>query len=141
MPRKKIKKGVSDGNLCSLWRKAVLAVWGHKCFFCGNTNLSEIECHHIKKRKHKLTRYMVENGIPACKVSWGKKESCHQFAETFEGQAEIKRNIGDDLWFKLDRLARQIIKNWLLENEMTETEFLLEKKKELEVIIEKHKVN
>jgi hypothetical protein len=116
-------RGISDRYMMSLWRQAVLQKWGGKCFFCGNTNTEVLECHHIKKRKHKLTRYMVENGVPVCAVKYGDI-SCHQRAETFEGMDKIRRALGDDVWFKLDELARKTIPGYCMENGITENEYL-----------------
>jgi len=127
-------RGFSDRYLMVLWRNAVLIKWRGKCIFCGNDNTDQLECHHIKKRKHKLTRYMVDNGIPVCAVKYGQM-SCHQRAETFEGQDKIRKAIGDKIWFKLDQLAHRTIKDYCFEYAITESEYMKEMKTDLEKTI------
>jgi hypothetical protein len=129
-------RGLGDSNLLRLWRQAVLKSWDGKCFFCQNENEQEIECHHTpSKRRHKLTRYLAQNGIPVCSMNWKTGISCHQYADTREGEEKIKQAIGEDKWFEIDRLARQTIKGYCQREGITVNEYLLERKKELEKII------
>jgi len=138
--KKKKKKGLSDRWLLALWRKALLIKW-KGCFFCRNKNEKELECHHsVAKRKHKLTRYLIENGVPVCKVNWGKPMSCHQYADTREGEVKIKEAIGEEAWSRVDRLAHMNIKDYCLENDITEKEYLLTCKQKLEAVIREEKL-
>ena len=58
------KKAVSDSTLTKLWRQAVLASWGHQDPISGTWGDENLECHHIIKRKHWVTRWDWKNGIP-----------------------------------------------------------------------------
>lgn len=128
-------RGLSDRYMMKLWRQAVLIKWGGKCIFCQESNQDVLECHHIKKRKHKLTRYLVDNGVPVCKVKYGEKMSCHQRAETFEGQEIIKKLIGEKTLVKIDQLAHQTIKDYCSEHGISQSEYLISAKDELERVI------
>jgi hypothetical protein len=128
-------KGLGDSNLNSLWRKAVLAVFGSKCFFCGtDASVQEVECHHIVKRKTFLLKYNYRNGIPACKwVHEGNKHfkmSCHQFAETPEGKHLINEHIAPYREYLTDRSGQA--KQWLVEHGMTKNEYKQEMYLELQ---------
>ena len=55
-------KGLSDSNMNKLWRKAVLKKNMNRCFLCGRTidnfeNPADLECHHIRKRRHSILKY------------------------------------------------------------------------------------
>ena len=129
-------KGISDTLLCSLWRKACLIFWKNRCVICGCVRRDEdLQVHHLCKRSHLITRYDWRNGFPVC-VRIEGKETCHQKADSKEGQDIIRRKIGDEMYFELDRLSRQTIQDYCLKTGQTRGEFLLEKKAELKGIIE-----
>ena len=69
---------MTDRYLINLWSKAVRAEKGEGCYHCGAPAHS---VHHIIRRRHRLTRYDVVNGIPLC-------AECHQQAQ---------RSIGWDI--------------------------------------------
>jgi len=132
--------GLDDRWLQKLWRKACLKIFDHKCFFCGaDSRVVDIEVHHLTKRNMLLLKHDFRNGIPLCKwvhqLNEDMKMSCHKFAETPEG----KRRIGEFLErrgytkYLTERSCNS--KQWLLEHKMSRSEFLLERKLELEKII------
>jgi len=119
-------KGISDGRLMSLWRKAVLAHNGHRCLLCGMTGDDNLQCHHIVKRRRKFLRYDYRNGVPLC-------VGCHQFAHTKAGDMELMRRFRHYQYCADNEQI--VIKDWLLRQGKTEAEWLLEIKQELLDII------
>ena len=83
---KKRESGTSPANLMKWWRKAVLAVWGDRCVWCGR---KPVECHHIVRRGKAVLRYDWRNGIPLC-------ATCHAEADTASGR---RRVYGDSARF------------------------------------------
>ena len=72
---------VSDRTLQKYWRLAVLALHHNRCIICGKTRRPvDLECHHIIKRRHRVTRHDAINGVPVC------TGECHQIAHTQRGQ-------------------------------------------------------
>lgn len=108
-----------------LWRKAVRAVHGEQCVFCGDR---PVECHHIIKRRHYLTRWDYKNGIPLC-------HKCHDLADTMLMRERIISFIGNEWFNYLSELELVTKKSYMLENDITDAEFKREKIKELKEII------
>jgi hypothetical protein len=80
-----MKKHPADSTLDAAWRKAVLESYNWRCGICGLSWLQgSLECHHIIKRRHKLTRWDYRNGVPLCR-------ECHALAHTKAGEAIIAR--------------------------------------------------
>lgn len=121
-------KGISDSRLMSLWRKAVLAHNHHQCLLCGRSGDSNLQCHHVIARRRKYLRYDYRNGVPLC-------VSCHQRCHTKTGDRELSR-VFRHYDYCLDN-ENVIIKNYLVNRGMTDTDFMLEKKKELMYVINK----
>ena len=57
--RKKLEKKLDE-----LWRKAVIKRDGGKCIICGSQK--NLAAHHILSRRHKATRWLLENGVTLC---------------------------------------------------------------------------
>lgn len=80
---------VSDRTLQKYWRLAVLKKHHNTCVICGKIRQAQdLECHHIIKRRHRVTRHDVMNGAPVC------TGECHQIAHTQRGQQLIRDRLG-----------------------------------------------
>ena len=121
-------KTVSDSTLSKLWRRAVLARWGYRDPISGvcDPTGDSLQCHHIVYRRHFLLRWDYRNGIPLTNAS-------HRFAHTGEGRDRV-RKLSDFAY--LDWMERWDKKTYFVTHCMTEGEFRLEKKAELQAIIE-----
>lgn len=116
------KKAVSNGYLLSLWRKKVLDVYGHKCLFCGMYGDENLQCHHVVYRRRKFLRYDYRNGVPLCL-------ECHHKAHTKAGELLLaKLHPYYDYVVENEQI---VFKQYMVDNGMTEDEFLLEKKRDL----------
>lgn len=122
---KKKTKSVSDDYLIQLWRKAVKAWHGERCVFCGNT---PVECHHIIKRKHYVTRWDFKNGLPLCHY-------CHEIADTLMMKDKIKDFIGHEWWEYLCDMELYGKKEFLYQENLTDNEFRKKIKKELRDVV------
>lgn len=111
-------KSVSDGYLMQWWRKAVLANWDYHCAFCSQNDQSQIECHHIVRRRHKALRWDSKNGIAVCFAH-------HHFAHTKAGELAIMEKVGKVTYDFLVQaeFKNKIFKIYLQENMLTENEF------------------
>jgi len=58
------KKKNIDKRLLDLWAEAVKMRAGHKCEYCGN--LKSLNSHHIFSKRHRATRWDIDNGICLC---------------------------------------------------------------------------
>ena len=121
-----MKKSYSDSYMLNLWRKAVKTYDGDQCIFDGQT---PVECHHIVKRRHFVTRYDHKNGIPLC-------SNCHYLADTILMKKMILNYIGEKRYNYL--IDREMIskKEFLLEHALTEFEFKKSQVEELKKIID-----
>lgn len=131
--KKTKKKAVSDRYLMMLWRRAVLAEWNYQCGFCGAKNI-DLECHHIVKRRRKLTRWDWRNGIPLC-------TDHHKVGHTKDGELKIMIAIGDARYKTLCEMEKVVFKDYLLKNGMTENEFRINTMKTLKEVANKDKEN
>lgn len=81
---------VTDGTLQKYWRLAVLKKHHNTCLICGKIRQAQdLECHHIIRRNHRITRHDVMNGAPVCKLE------CHRIAHTQRGLDLIKNKLGE----------------------------------------------
>lgn len=131
-------RGISESNLNLLFRKAVLKLFGNRCFFCKkHLFFAEIEVHHTVKRRNFLLRYNWRNGIPVCKWIHSENEhmrmSCHHYAETPAGKAKIAEYQAPFLDYLTDRSGQA--KQWLVEHGMTKNEYKASMLKELKEIL------
>jgi len=58
-----------EAKLDDLWSNAVKVLAGHKCEMATLLDSpceGPLESHHIQRRRHKLTRFLVENGCCTC---------------------------------------------------------------------------
>lgn len=136
MPQKKRKAtGLGDRNLLLLWRKAILYMFGGKCFFCESPG-RVLECHHTVKRRNFLLRYDYRNGIPVCKWAHSGnapfKMSCHQYAETPSGKHLISEFQAQWRDYLTDRSGQA--KQWLVEHGMTKDQYKQKMYDELNLI-------
>lgn len=129
-------QAVSDKYLMSLWRKAVLKMWGNKCAYCGHDDVSQIECHHRVHRNNYILRWDAKNGIPACKVTHYKNrgkyngKSCHQYADSLAGKREVKKHEA-----YLSMYENITLKQYLALTGMNNAEFRRHKLAELKKIL------
>jgi hypothetical protein len=128
-------RGLSESNMVSLYRKAALALFHGKCFFCGADYRSvEIEVHHPTKRNKFLLKYNYRNAIPTCK--WPKDEygmSCHQFAETPNGKKRIsdyQEKVGYSDYLQ-ERSGQA--KQWFVTHGISRADYLKEMYNELRI--------
>jgi len=122
------------------FRKTVLGMWGNKCVFTFNSNIAELEVHHIIPRNRRILKYDWRNGIPLS-VSTNpryliKGMTAHQYAGTLQGENKIRLLIGGIIW---DYLCHQELinyKDFLVQRGLTDNEF---RKNELEILKKKFK--
>lgn len=109
------KKAVSDSRLMSLWRKAVLAKWNYTDPLSGHCDPSgeSLQCHHVVKRRHFLTRWDPENGVPLTVES-------HQLAHTGAGAARLRELVKAEY---LDAMEGTLKKDYLQEMGISEDDF------------------
>ncbi|MFW6120728.1 MAG: HNH endonuclease [Petrotogales bacterium] len=108
------KKSVSDSYLEMWWRKTVRVVWNNKCAFCGKVS-DDLQCHHIIKRRKRLTRYDWRNGILLC-------SECHREADTKKGELKIKELI-PHIYETIIEYENVLYKHFLTNIGMTDNEF------------------
>jgi hypothetical protein len=123
----KPRKAVSDSRLMQLWRQAVLMHWHYTdplSWYRDPTGES-LQCHHYIRRKHFLLRWDYRNGVPLTAQS-------HEYAHTKGGDAELKELLDTDYLHAMERWTK---KQYLLEHGLSENEFRLRVKQELEQII------
>jgi hypothetical protein len=107
-----MSKGYSDSYLQQLWRQAVKSHWGDRCAKCGS---SDVQCHHIVKRRRAMLRNDWHNGIPLC-------HACHNWIETMAGRLWLADKL--EPWHKeYLMLMDKDIKQHLTEAGMTRAEF------------------
>lgn len=136
-------RGLSDSTLLGMLRKAVLKLFGGKCFFCGAHYLSvPVAIHHIVKRKMLLLRYSYQNTIPVCDSLHEKnkhlKMTCHQYAETPDGRKQISDYLVKKGYLGYLQERDSQSKQWFVRNGITKNDYLSTMKKELQEIIDVH---
>ena len=120
---------MTDKYLQQLWSKAVRKLHGERCYVCGGAAHS---VHHIIRRRHKLTRYDVRNGVPLC-------AECHKTAQRSIGWDIDKIPLGDKLY--LQTAANINIKDFLVHNGMTEKEWMNGEGEKLKEILNDNKLD
>jgi len=118
---------MTDGHVLSLWRQAVLIMCHHRCAFCNTKGDEKLQAHHIVRRKHKITRYQVINGLPLC-------HKCHSLAHTKAGEQKIQKLLGRSYQTLVD-MEQVSYKQYLTVNGMTDTEYMNQVSSELKIII------
>lgn len=95
-------KVLKSGTVMAMWSRAVKARDGNRCVYCGSrTNL---QAHHIFKRQHSMTKYMLNNGVTLC----SGPGSCHsEIEKNYEMKQWLINYIGRDKYDELDRLHYQ----------------------------------
>ena len=124
---------MTERSLDILFRKAVLLSWGGACVFCGNGNQDQLEAHHIIKRRKKVLKWDIKNGLPLCNSLSANK--CHIAADSKKGEAKIRSIIGEETWNYLCDLEDVTIKDIVIKSGMSSAEFRLDRAKELKRII------
>ncbi|UCF13224.1 MAG: HNH endonuclease [Thermoplasmatales archaeon] len=127
--KKTKKKRNKDRYMQMLWRQAVLKFWGMKCVFCGNPDILGLEAHHLVKRKNKILRHDYRNGIPLCKYG------CHAEADTLEGMQKIQKIVPKAQIVYLKTFEKMNYKDFLIDRQMTNLEYMKEMKQELNEFI------
>ena len=126
----KRKKSVSDSTLHRLWRRAVLAYWNYTDPIDGTYGAENLECHHIVKRKHFVTRWDWRNGLPLSAKS-------HRWVHEHTVAAnKILPELIDTTY--LEEMERYIKPDFLAAHGWTEDEFRLHVKGELLKVIEEY---
>jgi len=103
------EKNIKIATLMAYWSRCIKAR-DKKCVYCGNTNISELEAHHIKKRVHSAVKFDLKDGVALCKFMKGCNGHWRAHHE-YEMKEWIKDYIGRDLYDKLDRRSYQV-KKW-----------------------------
>lgn len=109
---KRKKPAYSDGYLMKLWRQAVRKQKGDRCLNCGAPATGT---HHIIKRRFRVLRYDVLNGVPLCSV-------CHPIADRSQ-QFALELVSREDRDY-LAQMGVYTLPEWLSINRMTHDEFL-----------------
>ncbi len=128
-PGKKRRK-VSPDRLDDLWREAVRLNWGYRDPFEDRGPSHACECHHIKRRGIYLLRWNYRNGIYLTMEH-------HEQARKKWMKERIRALPQVDTEY-LDRMEKINFKGYLLSRGITEEDFMLEKKAELEQFIRRH---
>jgi hypothetical protein len=103
------EKNIKIKTLDVYWAKCIKAR-DKKCVYCGNTNMSELEAHHIRARKHSEVKFDLDDGVTLCKPYKGC--SGHYKAHhSYEMKEWIKDYIGRKKYEELDRRSYQV-KKW-----------------------------
>lgn len=127
---KKTNKSVSDSTLNKYWRLAVIANCKRDPV-TGNSNIEELECHHIVPRKHFLLRWDYRNGVPLEKATHTGHLGVHRNIATRRRIEEVV-----DLEY-LEKMSRYTKKEYFIEHGINDNEFREMKLKELKAIIER----
>ena len=120
------KQKVSTGYLDKLWRKAALIIHNHKCALCGRLGDQNLQIHHIVRRRNAFLKHHYKNGIALC-------HECHLFCHTKKGEIWLSESVADYEW--LCEKENVILKQYLVDNGITRSEFSLIRKNELKDII------
>jgi len=116
-----MKKSYSDSALNKLLRETRLIKANNKCEFCGKGNyeIEPLQTHHIIRRRHLITRWLLENVLCLC-------HKCHQFAHTKAGEIRIREYIGEKLYEWLCKTEKIIAVQFFTEHGITRNEYTIE---------------
>ena len=121
-----MKRGVTDRTMQRWWRRAVLVKNFHRCAVCGQVKPSEsLECHHLIRRRYRVTRHDWRNGVPVC------AGECHSIADRTSAELIAQSRHRDYL---VARKQIGTIKKYLSSQKMSLQQFdaaTLEKLKEI----------
>ena len=119
-----MKAKPGDRTLDMHWSQAIKQKYGGRCAGCGDQGL---QAHHIIKRRFKLTRWLVSNGVWLCL-------NCHRAVETnLISAQDIK--ISEDDKAALSLWSKWTLKDWCQQNEMTTNDFRADRLKELKAYV------
>ena len=102
-------KTIKEKYLLDLWSEAIKVKYDYKCAYCGKTDKQvRLNSHHIFSKRHKATRYDLDNGICLC-VQHHKFNtfSAHESPEFVLWMVDF---IGKEKYDKLKIKANQIKK-------------------------------
>ena len=103
----KKKKKSTDKILLDLWAEAVKIRAGYKCEYCGN--LKTLNSHHIFSRRHRATRWDIDNGICLCSGCHTLRTfSAHQSPAFIDWEEQY---IGEERYNRIKEKAYQV-KKW-----------------------------
>jgi len=116
---------LSDRYLMTLWSKAVRSLKGEMCSnpLCGKPAQGT---HHIIKRRYRVLRYNVVNGLPLC-------ADCHPIADRNTEFAMAMLDAESREY--LAKLGMHTFKDWLMITEQSRDEFMKSEADELKRII------
>ena len=116
---------MTDRYLMQLWSRAVRAQKGS---YCNNPECRRPASgtHHIIKRRYRVLRYDVRNGLPLC-------SACHPMAD--RNSAWALSLISEDDREYLAEMGRYTLPEWLQFTGETRAEFLESEAAELKRII------
>lgn len=106
---------MTDSTLNKLWRQALLIIYYNRCGICGKE--VELQCHHIIKRRNKILKYNLLNGIPLCR-------ECHAFAHTGAGRRKVDELQTPENLAYLDKYERMTYKQYKFDNRLSDKEFM-----------------
>jgi hypothetical protein len=112
-----------DRTLDIWWSKAVSKKYGGKCALCKRDGT---QAHHIVKRRYKLTRWLVGNGVWLC-------QRCHTEIEIYPAKARAVDSMADEsiaLW------GKYTLKQWCQSHYMTTNDFRADRLKELKTYVD-----
>ncbi len=128
--KRKHKKGLSDSTLSKLWRDRVLKEYGNKCIICGGHG--PLECHHIVHRSVKVLFWDWMNGVPVCSPR-ETGNNCHKYADTIKGREEVALKIGIIKYSHIKEMELVTLKDYLIENDLSNNEWREKIKDELSI--------
>lgn len=94
-----------ERKLSSLWRLAVHAEYGDKCYVCGG--IATDTHHYIKKSQSMNLKYDVDNGIPLCHKC--HIEKVHKYDK--KALSKIKKKMGKERLEYLEEMKEEFFKN------------------------------
>jgi len=114
-----MKNKPGDRCLDSWWSSAIKKKYGGRCAICNGHG---VHAHHIIKRRYKVTRWLVINGICLCL-------DCHRDVESGLLAREIRLSEADKA--SLSLWSQYNLKDWCQKNGMTTNEFRADRLREL----------
>jgi len=121
-------KGCGEANMMRLWRAAVRKKNGNRCFLCGKSDQGQLQCHHIVHCRNMILRYDYRNGVPVC------DHPCHSKIDSIAGRERLVDARPHDI-IHITEFETMTLKDYLHMNGIYKSEFLNEKKKELQRIL------
>ena len=114
---------MTERYLDHLWSCAVLAQKGERCVNCGNPAGG---VHHIVKRRYKVLRWDVKNGVPLCSI-------CHPIAD--RSQQFALDMIPEDEREYIRDMSMYVLQDWLRIHGLTRDEFMRGEAEDLKRVI------